>query len=249
MLMIMPVMGEVARLAPTDPEKKKSLLGLCEKPSVAKVLVYLPIVHANHLQVLNSFMFDYLLLPYGSHPSLQPKEETAEEIEAGIKVEGIKVPAGLSDYAWRRVAGEALPSSESVEGTKHGLVKFLGAGLLPEMDVAMHLLVGTADTRHGVASTADTQMRQLSGNIDWNDPELVRRLYGLFLGSLVIKDRPSVKQEHKRQPSNTRLRLKLMPVILKSREAAIQFPSCIQVSTLNSPTCQIIMVNDDHLLY
>ena len=72
LLMIMPVLGEVAKGAPTDPEKKRSLLGLCEKPSVSKVL--------------NSFMFDYLLLPYGSHPSLKPpavegaKETTTAQV-------------------------------------------------------------------------------------------------------------------------------------------------------------------------
>ena len=37
LLMIMPVMGEVAKQAPTEPEKKKSVLGLCEKPGVYKV--------------------------------------------------------------------------------------------------------------------------------------------------------------------------------------------------------------------
>ena len=65
----MPVLGEVAKTAPTDPEKKRALLGLCEKPSVSKVL--------------NSFMFDYLLLPYGSHPSIKPAEGAKD---AGIQV-------------------------------------------------------------------------------------------------------------------------------------------------------------------
>ena len=85
------------------------------------------------------------------------------------------------------MAGDSPPSSESVEVTKAGLVKFLGGGLVPEMEIALHLVIGAADTRHGVASAADTQNRQLSGSIDWNDPELVRRLYSLFLGTLVIK--------------------------------------------------------------
>ena len=70
LLMIMPVLGEVAKTAPTDPEKKRALLGLCEKPSVSKVL--------------NSFMFDYLLLPYGSHPSIKPAEGAKD---TGIQVE------------------------------------------------------------------------------------------------------------------------------------------------------------------
>ena len=44
-----------------------------------------------------------------------------------------------------------------------------------------------------MASVADTENRRLAGQIDWNDPELVRKLYALFLGTLVIKDRPTVK--------------------------------------------------------
>ena len=35
--MIMPVLGELAKNPPGDPQKKKSMLGLCEKPSVSKV--------------------------------------------------------------------------------------------------------------------------------------------------------------------------------------------------------------------
>ena len=37
LLMIMPVLGELAKHPPTgDPDKKKSFLGLCEKPAVSK---------------------------------------------------------------------------------------------------------------------------------------------------------------------------------------------------------------------
>ena len=210
LLMIMPVLGEVAKQAPADPERKKSWLGLCEKPNVSRVL--------------NSFLFDYLLLPYGSHPSLKPAPA------ADGKAEAAKIPAGLSDYGWKRVSGESVPASESVEVTKTGIVKLLGTGMLPEMEVAVHLTIAAADTRHGVASSADSALRQLGGMIDWNEPELVRKLYSLFLGTLVIKDRPAAKPEHKRSPANTRIRLKLMPVLLNSREAAVQFPSCIQVT-------------------
>lgn len=210
LLMIMPILGEVAKQAPTEPERKKSALGLCEKPSVSNVL--------------NSFLYDYLLLPYGSHPSLKPAPA------ADGKEEPIKIPAGLSDYGWKRVAGETVTPSETVEMTKTGIVKFLGSGLLPEMDIALHLTIAAADTRHGVASSADSAFRQLGGHIDWNDPELVKKLYSLFLGTLVIKDKPGPKPELKRMASNTRIRLKLMPVLLNSREAAVQFPSCIQVT-------------------
>ena len=98
--MIMPVLGEVAKQAPTEPERKKSALGLCEKPSVSKVL--------------NSFLFDYLLLPYGSHPSLKPADPK----------ETIKIPAGMSDYGWKRVSGEKLET-----GVVGFLVSFLNFAL------------------------------------------------------------------------------------------------------------------------
>jgi len=196
----------------TDPEKKKSVLGLGEKPSVSKVLY--------------SFMYDFLLLPYGSHPSVKaPVDPEANDSPAVSKV-----PAGLSDYSWKRVAGDVVSPAERLETTKTGVVKFCGSGLLPEMDIGLHLVIAAADSRHGVASAAETEQRKLGGAVDWNDPELVRALYALFLGTVVVKDKPTLKSEHKRQPSNTRLRLKLMPVVLKSREAAIQFPSCIQVT-------------------
>ena len=39
-------------------------------------------------------------------------------------------------------------SCHKVEVTKTGIVKFLGSGLLPEMEVAIHLLVGASDTRY-----------------------------------------------------------------------------------------------------
>ena len=131
-----------------------------------------------------------------SHSSIKPTDGKPEAAS--------KVPAGLSDYGWKRVAGETAPASETVEVTKTGIVKFLGTGMLPEMEIAVHLTVAAADTRHGVASAADSALRQMGGVIDWNEPELVRRLYSLFLGTLVIKDKPAAKPEHRRIPSNTR---------------------------------------------
>ena len=55
LLMIMPILAEVA--APTeDLTKKLNHLGLNEKPVIAKMF--------------HAFLVDYLLLPYGSHPSI-----------------------------------------------------------------------------------------------------------------------------------------------------------------------------------
>jgi proteasome component ECM29 len=72
-------------------------------------------------------------------------------------------------------------------------------------------------------------MRKLASTINWEDRELVAQIYGLFLGTVTPKDRPAPKPELRVAPANTRLRLKLMPYLLKSREAANVFPACIQV--------------------
>ena len=48
----------------------------------------------------------------------------------------------------------------------------------------------------------------------------------LFLGTRNAKD---VKPEARRSPACTRLRLKLFAYLIRSREASVQFPSCIQV--------------------
>ena len=214
LLMIMPIMAEV--MAPTDdPAKKLNYLGLSERPGVAKTF--------------HAFLLDYLLLPYGSHPSI-----SSEPKEKGSKT--LNVPAAMSEHAWKRVAGDTVLPSEVLEKRKCSIVKFLGTGLLPDMDIALPLLISTSDSRHSVATEADTVQRKFAGFIDWEDANLIGKVYAMFLGTLVIKDKQgqptsgAVKLEHRRTPANTRIRLKLMPRLLNSREAAMQFPACIQVT-------------------
>ena len=107
-------------------------------------------------KLFKQFLLDYLLLPYGSHPTIKSTEPLSA-----------RVPAGLSESSWKRVSGEAPSKAEDLEKAKVGIVKFLGKCLLPEMDVAIHLIVAMADTRHSVANEADTVMRKLSGHIEW----------------------------------------------------------------------------------
>ena len=69
----------------------------------------------------------------------------------------------------------------------------------------------------------------------------MNQLYDVFLGTLVIKGKDgklattsasgvvNIKAENKRTPANTRLRLKLMPYLVRSKEAALAFPASIQV--------------------
>ncbi len=93
-----------------------------------------------------------------------------------------------------------------------------------------------SNNRHSVSSRAESELRKLPS--DWsNSPTLIKQIYNLFLGYL--KDQ--VKPESRRAPANTRIRLKLMPLLLRSREAAKQFPSCMQVCHLPVHWIQILM--------
>ena len=38
-----------------------------------------------------------------------------------------------------------------------------------------------------MTTEAENATRKLGGSIDWNDTELIRKVYSLFLGTLVIK--------------------------------------------------------------
>ena len=58
---------------------------------------------------------------------------------------------------------------EDLEKLKANVVKFFGNGLIHEKIIAMHLVIGMADTRHSVSTEADTVMRRVQSGIDWNE--------------------------------------------------------------------------------
>ena len=71
-------------------------------------------------KLFHDFLFDFLLLPYGSHPSIKPADPNDK----------IQVPPGLSESAWKRVSGEVMIKPEELEKMKanvirHGLFYYL----------------------------------------------------------------------------------------------------------------------------
>ena len=156
----------------------------------------------------NAFLFDYLIQPYGMHPSNVVEPDMA------------KVHPGLSESGWKRVSGESPIKADQLEKNRAKITKFLGQ-MTDVKSVAVHLALASSDSRHSVAAAADSELRRLASSaIDWNDAVIVADIYKVFLG-----DKAS-----KRLAANTRMRLKLMPFLLKSRKAAESFPSCIQTA-------------------
>lgn len=210
LLLMVPVFGHMK--IPDSAEKTASLLGLRERPGITKLLL--------------DFMLDVLLLPYGVTPlSQQRPADTPQDNSEGPPVPG--VPAGMSISSFKRVMGETPPKAEDLEKLKVSIIKFLSSDVLLPSSVVLQLIVGAADTRFSVANAADLQLRRIESSVEWNSSAVIAPLYVLFLGTLMPKDR--TPPDKFKNPANTRIRLKLMPYFLKSKEACNYAPLALKV--------------------
>ncbi|XP_063074333.1 proteasome adapter and scaffold protein ECM29 [Engraulis encrasicolus] len=211
----------------SDPSKPSPFL-LSEKPKTAHLLL--------------EFMLDVLLMPYGfvlneppsrpSPPSPQSGGGAGPSASGGAAGgQGLpQPPPGMSVYGVKRVIGETQWSPEQLEQCKLGIVKFIEAGQVCEVETVIHLVVASSDTRHSVATAADLELKSKQSIIDWNNPVIVNKMYKVYLGDIPLKTQASsMKPELKHEPVSTRVKLKILPHLLRSRLAAECFPANIQV--------------------
>ncbi|XP_015244046.1 PREDICTED: proteasome-associated protein ECM29 homolog [Cyprinodon variegatus] len=190
------------------------------------------------MHLLLEFMLDVLLMPYGFVLSESPTRPTPSSSQGGSSDgagagggQGLpQPPPGLSVYAAKRVIGEAQWNAEQLEQCKLGIVKFIEAKQVPEVESVVHLAVASSDTRHSVATAADLELRSKQSIIDWNNPLIINKLFKVYLGDVPLKSKGgNIKQELKHEPVSTRVKLKILPHLLRSRLAAECFPANIQV--------------------
>ncbi|XP_069486911.1 proteasome adapter and scaffold protein ECM29 isoform X2 [Ambystoma mexicanum] len=208
---------------PVEPSKAGAPFNLAEK--------------AKTVQLLLDFMLDVLLMPYGfvlpephnrqNMPSTQGSPESGSTAGLGIP----QPPPGLSFQAAKRVIGESPWTAEQLEQCKLGIVKFIEAEQVPEVEAVIHLVIASSDTRHSVATAADLELRSKQSLIDWNNHVIVNKMYKVYLGDIPLKTKEgsAMKPELKRDPVGTRVKLKIIPHLLRSRQAAETFPANIQV--------------------
>ncbi|XP_061488079.1 proteasome adapter and scaffold protein ECM29 isoform X5 [Rhineura floridana] len=208
---------------PVEPLKAASPFNLAEKPKT--------------VQLLLDFMLDVLLMPYGyvlnesqsrqSTPTGQGSSSSSSSGGSGIP----QPPPGMSFYAARRVIGDSPWTPEQLEQCKLGIVKFIEAEQVPELEAVIHLVIASSDTRHSVATAADLELKSKQSLIDWNNPVIINKLYKVYLGDIPLKTKEGavLKPELKRDPVSTRVKLKIIPHLLRSRQAAETFPANIQV--------------------
>ncbi|XP_066460523.1 proteasome adapter and scaffold protein ECM29 isoform X2 [Eleutherodactylus coqui] len=205
-----------------EPSKTPTVFNLAEKPKT--------------VQLLLDFMLDVLLMPYGfvlNEPQNRQSAPSGQGSSAG-GTGGVGIPQpppGLSFYAAKRVVGDNPWTAEQLEQCKLGIVKFLEAEQVPELESVIHLVIASSDTRHSVATAADLELKSKQSLIDWNDPIIIGKMYKVYLGDIPLKTKEGnvLKPELKRDPVSTRVKLKIVPHLLRSRLAAELFPANIQV--------------------
>ncbi|WAR24092.1 ECM29-like protein [Mya arenaria] len=168
-------------------------------------------------KLLLTYMLDLLLVPYGSHAKIAELQQAQTRRPATAPASNTPnpiAPPGLSITSFRRVMGDNPYQPEQLEKVKLGIVKFLGGDLFTEKDVVCHYIVGAADTRHRT--------------VDLNDSDILTKLFAIILGTLEFKGQTPIKPEFKVMQACTRIRMKIMPYILKARESANTFPCNIQ---------------------
>ncbi|XP_063151047.1 proteasome adapter and scaffold protein ECM29 [Candoia aspera] len=208
---------------PVEPLKAASPFNLAEKPKT--------------VQLLLDFMLDVLLMPYGyvlnesqsrqSVPAGQGSSSSSNSGGSGIP----QPPPGMSFYSAKRVIGDSPWTPEQLEQCKLGIVKFIEAEQVPDVEAVIHLVIASSDTRHSVATAADLELKSKQSLIDWNNPAIINKLYKVYLGDIPLKTKEGavLKPELKRDPVSTRVKLKIVPHLLRSRQAAETFPANIQV--------------------
>uniref|UniRef100_A0A4W4F4J8 Ecm29 proteasome adaptor and scaffold n=1 Tax=Electrophorus electricus TaxID=8005 RepID=A0A4W4F4J8_ELEEL len=209
---------------PSEPSKASPFV-LTEKPKTVHQLL--------------EFMLDVLLMPYGfvlneppSRPApSSPQGGTVAGAAGAAAGQGLpQPPPGMSLYAVKRVIGEAQWSPEQLEQCKLGIVKFIEAQQVPEVETVIHLVVASSDTRHSVATAADLELKSKQSIIDWNNPLIINKMFKVYLGDIPLKTKGvTVKRELKHEPVSTRVKMKILPHLLRSRLAAECFPANIQV--------------------
>ncbi|XP_061108083.1 proteasome adapter and scaffold protein ECM29 isoform X2 [Conger conger] len=206
-----------------EPSKVASSFNLVEKPKTVHLLL--------------DFMLDVLLMPYGfvlNEPQARVSPASPQGSAAGGVASGPGLPQpppGMSFYTAKRIVGETLWSPGQLEQCKLGIVKFIEAQQVPEVEAVVHLVIASSDTRHSVATAADLELKSKQSIIDWNNPLIINKMYKVYLGDIPLKTKEgaALKPELKREPVSTRVKLKILPHLLRSRLAAETFPANIQV--------------------
>uniref|UniRef100_A0A8C4NDS0 Ecm29 proteasome adaptor and scaffold n=1 Tax=Eptatretus burgeri TaxID=7764 RepID=A0A8C4NDS0_EPTBU len=112
------------------------------------------------------------------------------------------------------------PYEDEPQKCKIGVLRLLEQEIFPDSDIIAHLVLASSDGHHSVATAAERELRRKQGLQDSTRDAVISRMF-LFQGS--------PQQDLKREPTSARVKLKIVPHLLRSRHATDIFPAFIQV--------------------
>lgn len=137
----------------------------------------------------------------------------------------------MSDSIYKRFKSDLnLENGDELEKVKIGVLKFLAMNIYECRELLFHYIISTSDTRYAVVEMAELHIKRIVGGVDLNDAAIVTRFFQIFLGD--NKAMPLKKASNESdviQAANTRIRLKLFPYILRSRQASATIPQALQL--------------------
>jgi proteasome component ECM29 len=184
------------------------------------------------------YLFNFLLLPYTQNAPVPSSTNvqlalsnttaiTTSPPSQSSQPSQPEIPACLSESAFKQLKNDVnLENGDEIEEIKIGILKFLSFNIYNCEDILFHFIISTSDTRYKVVNAAELHIKRIVGGVDLNESNVVNRFYHLFLGDKVIKKTTSINNI---EPANTRIRLKLLPYMLKSRGCASTIPQSIQL--------------------
>jgi proteasome component ECM29 len=202
LLLTLPVIGEVAPEGdPADVEGRLAAVGL-DKPAARAVML--------------GVLCDVMLLVNSDRQATQPVDAGSTRLPPP--------PGALSRARLHRLVGKSgdangFDSEAKLVQIKRGIVRFLSS-YAPELGLAAfpHLVVGSADGHHSVASEAATAFKRLVSKSDYNRPEVAGHLVRLLIGTPVALK--GVPPDTRVAPAGHALRQVLLSHLLRSNTAA-----------------------------
>lgn len=172
---------------------------------------------------LLDFLLNFLLLPYGP---------------VDLKSTAQAPPSGLSYTLVSRVTGGNFLEPDLMEKVRLSVLKLLSSEIFTAEEVFCHFIVAAGDSRSSVCDQGDHHLRQFGSDVDWEHPQLINKLFLLYQGTVATPGKRTRPQsappstpnpKDHLAPVSLRVRLRLMPYLLKSTYAANSFPACVQV--------------------
>lgn len=177
-----------------------------------------------HRKKLLDYLFNFILLPYEPSKLIVAKTNDTPNDTASKS----EIPACMSEKIYKQFKQDInLENTDELEQSKVAILKFLALDIYTNEEILFHFIIATSDTRYSVVQVAELHIKRIA-SVDWNDLNIVSRLFSLFIGEKIAQ-KMNTTNDILVEPANTRIRLKLYPYLLRSRQAANTLPQIIQL--------------------